>query len=114
MTGNVYFIAAPTACMTKIGFTRHAVEHRLRALRAGSPVHLEVMAWAAGGREYERALHEMFAEDWSHGEWFRSSAALVAFRTAVGLGGDLTIMIDPSRYPRGIFVAHMLAESRRT
>jgi len=107
--GRVYFIAAPSLCMTKIGFTSHPVEHRLKSLRAGSPAPLELMAWGIGGREYERAFHEMFAASWSHGEWFRTTLDLVAARNVIGMGGDLRAVINPADYTRGIFVAHMMA-----
>jgi len=106
---HVYFIAASLAGLTKIGFTSHPVEHRLKALRAGSPVPLELVAWGVGGREYERAFHEMFAASWSHGEWFRNTLDLIGLRDAIGIDGDLKTVIDPAEYPRGIFIAHVMA-----
>ena len=109
MTGHVYFIAAPSLCMTKIGFTSHAVELRLKSLRAGSPAPLELIAWGVGGREYERAFHEVFAASWSHGEWFRTTFEMVVARKAIGFGGDLRAVINPADYTRGIFAAHVLA-----
>lgn len=107
--GHVYFIAAPSAGVTKIGFTSHPVEHRLKALRGGSPVPLHLMAWGVGGREYERAFHEMFAASWSHGEWFRNTLDLIVVRDAIGIDGELRAVIDPADYRRGIFVAHVMA-----
>lgn len=69
----VYFIRAGD--LVKIG---HSVNppQRLRMLRTGSPVPLEFWHLEAGGKDRERELHERFAADRAHGEWFHISDAI--------------------------------------
>ena len=106
----VYFVEAPGTGRVKIGFTgKDSVDQRFAALAAGSPVPLALAAWGEGGRAYERAFHEKFATSWSHGEWFKLTPELEAIMERIGQGGPLPSVIDPTQFPRGIFIAHVLA-----
>ena len=76
----VYFVQAATLRLIKIGSTSN-LDRRLKLMRTGSPDRLDVVgvmtpddAWAT-----EVDLHERFAADREHGEWFSPSAELVAF-----------------------------------
>lgn len=62
---------------------------RLRSHQAGSPVRLEIIAAAPGDCRHERALHDIFAVDRMHGEWFRASPALLALISRVIETGEL-------------------------
>lgn len=73
---SVYFVRGGD--LVKIGFSAN-VTQRLGDLRIGSPVKLELWHVCAGGRDLERALHERFAKDRSHGEWFRVSDEIADF-----------------------------------
>ncbi|MFF4934281.1 GIY-YIG nuclease family protein [Streptomyces griseofuscus] len=64
----VYLIGCPGAPLVKIGWTDHP-ESRLRHLRTGSPVPLQVLALVEGGAIVEAELHRRFADKRRHGEW---------------------------------------------
>lgn len=66
---SVYFIYAPAVKMVKIGRSTN-IKSRIRALKTMSPTDLHLLATEGGGAERELALHNMFAEHRSHGEWF--------------------------------------------
>ncbi|MCY0923894.1 GIY-YIG nuclease family protein [Streptomyces sp. H27-G5] len=65
----VYLIGSVDSNLTKIGVTSQLAA-RLRALRASSPVRLEVLWSTAGDRALETALHQRFKDRRAHGEWF--------------------------------------------
>lgn len=65
----VYAIGKPGSSCIKIGTSRD-VDRRLNQLQAGDPSQLAVLWQAPGGAEVERALHERFAGNRLHGEWF--------------------------------------------
>lgn len=64
----VYFIRAGR--FVKIG-TSTDVLSRLSGVQTGCPIECQIVGLAAGGRDIERALHEMFAPHRTYGEWFR-------------------------------------------
>lgn len=103
---TVYFIAAGhgmTSDMVKIGFTTGCPHARLKALQTGSPILLDLIHHEPGyGVEYERALHEYFAEDWQHGEWFEFTRAIWSLIHALQAGRRLHELIDPRDYPDGL------------
>lgn len=74
----VYFVRATESGRIKIGKARD-VERRLAGIRTGCSEPLELMGWVDGGVHREDAVHSMFRADREHGEWFRPSAALLAF-----------------------------------
>ena len=86
--GTVYFLAAPIVGLVKIVSTLK-LEARLHALRVNSPVPLELLATMAGGIGLENDLHDHFASDRAHGEWFRLSERLRSFIEAVATGSPI-------------------------
>lgn len=72
----IYFIRGGD--MVKIGITRD-VDERLAALQTGSPVPLEVIGVMVGDAALESALHELFAAQRRHGEWFELCDDLARF-----------------------------------
>lgn len=76
--GDVYLIGVDPGGLVKIGVSvnPHA---RLAQIQLMSPVRLEVLATIpCGGYDMETRLHQRFAKDRSHGEWFHPSADLFA------------------------------------
>lgn len=74
----IYFIKPiGKAGPIKIGCTRF-VERRLDELLHWSPVPLEVVAIAPGDFRLERFIHNRFADERLHKEWFTESDALIA------------------------------------
>jgi hypothetical protein len=71
----VYFVEAEGLDRIKIG-TATDIEKRFAELRTMSPVPLKLLAAVQGGVPVEQALHDRFAADRLHGEWFRASADL--------------------------------------
>lgn len=76
--GIVYFIAADSVGMVKIGMTSN-LEQRLIDLRVACPVSLRVVYHRPGGRWMESDYHKKFAAYRSHGEWFRFEGELRSF-----------------------------------
>lgn len=64
--------------------------HRLVQLGQWSPYELELIGAVAGDFAIERALHQYFAADRIHHEWFRSSAALLSVIDAMKAGATLS------------------------
>jgi hypothetical protein len=75
---KVYFIAAPSAGLVKIGHSFHP-GHRLRGLQTLSPVPLTLLGSIPGGQKAETQLHRRFADYRSHGEWFRLEGDLAEY-----------------------------------
>lgn len=75
----VYFVR-PTGLPgpIKIGCSTKPAR-RLTELGVWSPWPLEVIAVAPGDLSTEKALHELFADDRWHHEWFHASPRLAAF-----------------------------------
>jgi hypothetical protein len=73
---KTYFIQGQQGGNIKIGVAL-SPEDRLRDLQCGSPVPLVLLAFINSNKESE--LHQLFAEDRAHGEWFRPSAQLLRF-----------------------------------
>lgn len=67
---RVYFVLARAANLVKIG-TSWRLPVRLAEIETMSPVRVELVGHVSGGAERERAYHQMFAAERSHGEWFR-------------------------------------------
>lgn len=70
----VYFARA--GGLVKIGVASD-LSRRVRALRAGSPVALEIIAYGVGTREREQTIHRHFAASRRHNEWFEPTLELV-------------------------------------
>jgi hypothetical protein len=71
----VYFIECPANGLIKIGVSRN-VESRLATLSTASPVELRLLGVIDGCRADEDKLHQRFAADRHHGEWFSPSPEL--------------------------------------
>jgi hypothetical protein len=72
----IYFVRSNG--LVKIGYSKH-VAQRVRALRTGSSVPLELWFSFDGTRELEKELHWRFRRDRSHGEWFHLSPAILEY-----------------------------------
>lgn len=81
----------------KIGFTVR-VAHRLHDHEVQSPLLLELICTAPGGPQDERLVHECFADQQMHGEWFAWSKGLQAVIDHVGATGALPELKRP--WPR--------------
>lgn len=69
----------------KIGCSYKPVS-RLLALSFWSPFKLEIVGVGRGSFDVERLLHDHFADDRLHSEWFRSSPELLAVIDLMGRG----------------------------
>ncbi len=77
----IYFVQAQAGDrLIKIGFTDN-VRKRVRELRAMNAVELQLLCVIDGALEDEARLHKAHARCWSHGEWFRPNADLLALIT---------------------------------
>ncbi len=72
---SVYFVRG--GGFVKIGCSTN-VAARFRAIRNTSPVPVELVGQMRGGTLEEGRLHDRFARDRAHGEWFRESPELLA------------------------------------
>lgn len=75
---SVIYFVGPDGGDIKIGITSN-FQTRLRSLKTGSSRPLCVLLVMPGTIDDERALHDRFAADRLHGEWFKRSAALMEF-----------------------------------
>jgi hypothetical protein len=75
---HIYFIRGESTGLIKIGIATE-LERRLRDIQAMSPDTLALVRCINGDVLLERALHESFAVERRHGEWFDSSLRLIAF-----------------------------------
>jgi hypothetical protein len=69
----IYFVTCKRANAVKIGSCfgpPHYVHKRVSMLQVGCPFRLELAGVQNGFLEDERALHERFADQHIHGEWF--------------------------------------------
>lgn len=76
----VYFARCSASKRIKIGWTRKTPEERLRDIQAPAPI--ELLLAIHGTRETEQRMHEHFAADRLHNEWFRASKHLMDFINA--------------------------------
>lgn len=77
--GYTYFVVAHDVNMVKIGFSAYSIGSRLDTLQTGSPVKLELVCVIEGPRSLEKDLHQRFAEDRSHLEWFHLTEQIQAY-----------------------------------
>jgi hypothetical protein len=82
-TGWIYFIRAGDH--VKIGYSQDA-EKRMRELSTGSAHELELLHKQRGTVEDEHWLHNRFAIDRTHGEWFVLSDALRTYIARASAG----------------------------
>jgi hypothetical protein len=76
----VYFIESESLGMVKIGLADNP-RRRLRELQVGSPdkLNLRGVLLLDDAPGYEASMHLRFAEERSHGEWFRKTDRLEEF-----------------------------------
>lgn len=91
MTGFVYFIRAAELGRVKIGYSIEPTAKRLFALQTASPALLQGWAIIRGVKALECKLHEVFAADRFHREWFTESQAIRDFVAEYGSPWD----VDP-------------------
>jgi meiotically up-regulated gene 157 (Mug157) protein len=72
----VYLIRAGDHGPVKIGWSDN-VALRLVKMQADNHERLTVLRLFAGGLAEEEMLHERFADNWLHGEWFAFSKAML-------------------------------------
>src|SRR5262245_66472129 len=72
----IYFIKNCNTGHIKIGVGSEPLK-RLTPLQTGSSRRLDVLAVAPGGQDVERSLHQKFASQRLHGEWFKPSKELL-------------------------------------
>jgi hypothetical protein len=78
--GRIYFIAAPDVGHVKIGWTAKQAEARLGELQPSSPCVLVLMHVIEDRSEFdEHRLHERFASDRLHNEWFRLTDEIATY-----------------------------------
>jgi hypothetical protein len=77
--GWVYFVICSDLHRCKIGFTKGDVSKRIKSLQTGSAGELVLLAKHPGTPATERQLHEKFAADHIHGEWFELTDELRAY-----------------------------------
>lgn len=73
----IYFLQAPNGEI-KIGYT-HNIVQRQRAIESKMHIKCSLLAVRDGGRDEERAAHQMFAAHRLHGEWFSPASDVLAF-----------------------------------
>jgi len=66
---GIYFVLAPDVNRVKIGKSKN-LPNRLTALKTGSPVELELVAYFLGPHDAEPFIHKVFHKYRLHGEWF--------------------------------------------
>jgi hypothetical protein len=81
--GWVYFIACKETRRCKIGFTTGDPEKRMRSLQTGAAGELRFIAKQPGTVELERKLHQRFASQRLHGEWFEMNEEIFDYICAV-------------------------------
>ena len=65
----------------KIGITQiELLANRMRTIQRGSPVPLQLLGVLSDGSyQNEQAVHQQFAQDRLHGEWFSPSKRLLTY-----------------------------------
>lgn len=74
--------------LVKIGFTGRSVPQRMSEGQTFSPHDLEILAEVPGGRNLERAIHDLFKEHHHRGEWYRYAEPLQEFVQFLQDGGS--------------------------
>ena len=66
------YIDTPDSRLYKIGHTKHHLQNRINQLQTGCPYEIKIMETfnSIHGQIVERALHNMYSHNVTHGEWF--------------------------------------------
>lgn len=81
--GFVYFVQGKKTGLVKIGYSVRYPSSRIDELRSASPDKLILLGTAPGSRTAEAHLHNMFADDHSHAEWFKPSDRLLSLAASL-------------------------------
>jgi hypothetical protein len=84
---RVYFVQAENGGPIKIGKATD-VERRVADLQRTNPFTLRVLAVAEGGSTLETQLHQRFASDRKHNEWFEPSRELMRLISDYASAGE--------------------------
>lgn len=71
----IYYAACPITGFIKIGFAKN-VPDRMGKLKTATPYGLQLLAYHAGKKYYEKQIHGLFAELRVNREWFWPHAKL--------------------------------------
>ena len=91
---HVYLVRALNKI--KIGCSINPID-RIMRVTEWVPFPCATLAIVPGCYKMEAALHSMFADEWSHGEWFEASPRLVEFAARMGRGE--AVEIDEPKFP---------------
>jgi len=86
--GVVYFLAAPSVDLVKIGFSLD-VKDRLRKLSTGSAVVTQLLKTIPGTRQDEATLHRRFKAYRVRGEWFKLAPIRLEIEAMRGVDLDI-------------------------
>lgn len=95
MSGYFIYFLRPVGQVgpIKIGCSSHP-QARLDALMTWAPIPLEIIATVPGDFNLEKNIHECFAADFSHHEWFHASDRVVEFVGKVAAGVPVHEAVD--------------------
>lgn len=110
MKHSVYF--ASSCGKVKIGCSKNP-EARIASIGEWIPFPVTLLATTPGSFALEAAIHQMFDEEWSHGEWFHATPRLLAFIDKVAAGEPLGIDCEARATRRRAFIADKKRLSRR-
>lgn len=110
----VYFVRAGETGPVKIGCSNKPA-NRLLQIGEWVPFKLELIAVMPGSYALETAVHNMFAPEWSHGEWFHQSDRLRQFIADIQAGRPVEIKPHPEAYnaPRRVAIRTKKQWTRR-
>ena len=113
----VYVVSAVGSGRIKIGFTTGTLLERMKGFETGCPFPTKSLAMMRGSRELERDLHQAFAKQRKHLEWFEDSEPIrtLLAELTLKLGGhtdpEMTKLVDPGKSERDL--ATFLRDSRK-
>jgi hypothetical protein len=82
---SVYVITCRDLGVAKIGYSNDPLR-RVQFLKTGSPAPVKLEAVIPADERNERELHKAFADNHSHGEWFRICAGIEELITKFATG----------------------------
>lgn len=85
---SVYFARAGN--MMKIGCSRKPLR-RVKEIGEWIPFEIELVAATDGSYDLEAAIHNHFADSWSHLEWFRVTPEMEAMVDDINAGRPITL-----------------------
>jgi len=95
-----YLVGSRQHRIVKIGVTTR-LKQRMSSLRNSSPAPIKLFAVVFGSPKIETALHEKFAKDRQHGEWFTLTDEISEFIEDVKTG-EIGKHVDASLFPETI------------